>query len=271
MQINPREVEVIDPVRRSPSYVPSFNLIIPPSKDATLTFANLTNSSVPVRIDSDSSGFEGGIGVSALLYINNRLMKSLRFYLGTPTGHTVYKAEGVGLLMGLHLLNSLSCQLTFPTILGSDSQVAIRALGNQQAHSGQYLLNAIHLAAEHLHSKQDGLINRAEQQHLLDAGESWEGKRKGIVDLQVHWVPGHKDFVLNEWANEEAKSVARGHSSDAKFLPPLLRKCLPLSVSALWQSYLNMLKNRWRCRQKNSKRENLLQTIDNSALFKKYL
>ena len=37
VRINPREVEVIDPVRRSPSYVPTFNLIIPPSKDATLT------------------------------------------------------------------------------------------------------------------------------------------------------------------------------------------------------------------------------------------
>jgi hypothetical protein len=106
---------------------------------------------VPVRIYSDSSGFEGGIGASALLYINNKLARSLRCYLGTPTEHTIYEAEGVGLLMGLHLLNGLSRQLTFPTILGSDSQAAIRALGNQRAHSGQYLLNAIHLAAERLH------------------------------------------------------------------------------------------------------------------------
>jgi hypothetical protein len=128
--------------------MPSFDLIIPPSKDAALTFANLTNTSVPVRVYSDGSGFKGGIGASALLYINDKLARSLRFYLGSPTKHTVYKAEGVGLLMGLHLLTSLSRQLTAPTILGSDSQAAIRALRNQSAHSGQYLLNAIHLAAE---------------------------------------------------------------------------------------------------------------------------
>ena len=86
---------------------------------------------MPVRIYSDSSGFEGGIRASALLYINDKLMGSLRCYLGTPTEHTVHEAEGVGLLMGLHLLKGLSRQLTLPTILGSDSQAAIRALGNQ--------------------------------------------------------------------------------------------------------------------------------------------
>ena len=94
-QVNPREVEVIDPVRRSPSYMASFDLIIPPSKDAALTFANLTNTSVPVRVYNDGSGFEGGIGASALLYINDRLARSLRFYLGSPTKHTVSEAEGV--------------------------------------------------------------------------------------------------------------------------------------------------------------------------------
>ena len=151
------------------------------------------------------------------------------------------------------------------------SDLAIRALGHQRTHSGQYLLNAIHSAAERLHSKQDRLINRVERQRLINAGQSWVGKCRGIVDLQVHWVPGHKDLALNKRADEEAKSVAQGHSSDAKFLPPLLRKHLPLSVSALRQSHSDMLKNRWRLRWKNSKRENLLRTIDNSAPSKKYL
>ena len=103
--INPKDIETINPVRRSPGYIPSFESIIPPSKDAALTFANLTDSTVPVRVYSDSSGFEGGIGASALLYINDRLVRSLKFYLGTSLEHTVYKAEGVGLLMGLHLLH----------------------------------------------------------------------------------------------------------------------------------------------------------------------
>ena len=268
--INPKNIETISPVRRSPGYIPSFESIIPPSKDVALTFANLTNSTVPVRAYSDGSGFEGGIGASALLYINNRLARSLKFYLGTSLEHTVYEAEGVGLLMGLHLLHALHRQLTLPTILGSDSQAANRALRNQRAHSGQYILNAIHFTAERLHAKQDGLINRAERQRQAEIGEVWSGRRRGIVDLQVHWVPRHCDFGPNKQADKEAKSVAQGTSSEARFLPQLHKK-LPLSISALRQSFSDKLKNRWRRRWKGSDRENILRTIDNSAPSKKYL
>ena len=71
------------------------------------------------------------------VYINDHLPRSLCFYLGTSQEHTVYKAEGVGLIMGLHMLNGLSCQLTHPTVLGSDSQAVMRAVKNQLSHSGQ--------------------------------------------------------------------------------------------------------------------------------------
>jgi hypothetical protein len=69
-----------------------------------LDFANLTNTIVPIRVYSDGSGFEGGIGASVQLFIKDRLAKVLRCYLGTDKEHTVYEAEGVGLAMGLHLL-----------------------------------------------------------------------------------------------------------------------------------------------------------------------
>ena len=197
-QVNPKEVEDINLARRSPGYVPSFNTMIPSSKDKVLTFANLTNSTIPVHVYSDGSGYEGGIGASALLYINNRLIRKLRIYLGTALEHTVYEAEGVGILMGIHLLHRLSRQLTHPTILGSNSQAAIRALGNQSSHSSQYILDAIHKAAECLHVKQDGIINRVDWQHTLSSGEQWVGRKKGVFDLQLHWVPGHCNFEPNE-------------------------------------------------------------------------
>jgi hypothetical protein len=43
--------------------------VIPPSKDNTLPFAVITNAVAPIHVHSDGSGFEGGIGASALLYI----------------------------------------------------------------------------------------------------------------------------------------------------------------------------------------------------------
>ena len=133
--------------------------MVPLSKEAALPLANLTNSTIPIRVYSDGSGYEGGIGASALLYINERLARSIGVYLGTAQAHTVYEAKGVGLLMGLHLLNGLSRWLTHPTVMGTDSQAIIKALQNQRSHLGQYLLDAIHCTAEGLHAKQNGLIN----------------------------------------------------------------------------------------------------------------
>ena len=93
-----------------------------------LPLANLTNSTVPVQVYSDGLGYKGGIEAATLLDINNRLDKIIQVYLGTTKEHTVYEAEGVGLIMGLHLLNGLSRRLTHPTVLGTDSQVVIKAL-----------------------------------------------------------------------------------------------------------------------------------------------
>ena len=155
-------MEMISQVRRSPGYNPAFKTVIPPSKEAALPFVNLTNSTMPVQVYSDGSGYEGGIGAVALLYINDRLARVLQVYLGTAKEHTVYEAEGVGLILGLHLLNGLSQRLTHTTVMGTDSQAVIKALQNQRSHSGHYLLDAIHLSAERLHAKQDGLINSDE-------------------------------------------------------------------------------------------------------------
>jgi ribonuclease HI len=268
---NPNDIESIPPSRRSPGYSPSFKTVIPLSKEDALPLAVISNATSPIRIYSDGSGFEGGIGASALLYIKERLVKVLRVHLGSSLEHTVYEAEGVGLLLGLHLLNGLSRRLPQTTILGTDSQAIIQALSNQKSHAGQYILDAIHQSAEHLHAKQDGLLNRDERQRAIEAGENWTGRKRGVIDLQVHWVPGHCGFKPNERADEEAKKAAQGNTSNTKSLPPLLRKRLPLSVPALRQSHSDKLLKRWSRRWKKSPRHNILKSIDSSAPSKKYL
>jgi ribonuclease HI len=241
--LSPKDIESISPVRRSPGYTPSFNITINPTKENALPSAILTNATVPIRVYSDGSGFEGGIGASALLFINNHLSKTLHYYLGTEREHTVYEAEGVGLAMGLHLLKGLSRQFTHSAALGTDSQALIKAFDNQQSHAGQYILDNVHQAVEQLHAKQDGLFNRVERAAVIRSGGVWTGRTKGVFDLQLHWVPGHCDFEPNEMADEEAKKAAQGSSSDAKLLPSFLRKHIPLSVSALRQGNINKLKS----------------------------
>ena len=73
--LNSKWVETIFPVRQSPSYRMPFNLVILPSKDTALPLAQLTDSTVPVCIYSDGSGFKGGIGASAIPYLKDRLIK----------------------------------------------------------------------------------------------------------------------------------------------------------------------------------------------------
>jgi hypothetical protein len=107
-------------------------------------------------------GTRGGIGASAILYKEDNIINSLRYYLGTEKQHTVYKAEGVGISMGLHLLIGLNRRLNDVVIMGSDSQALIKATENQRLHAGHYILDEIHNAAEKLQAKQDGLFNREE-------------------------------------------------------------------------------------------------------------
>jgi ribonuclease HI len=174
-------------------------------------------------------------------------------------------------VLGLHLLNGLSCQLTRTTILGTDNQAVIKALGNQSPHAGQYILDAIHKSPERLHAKQDKLINQVDRIETIEAGDEWIGRKRGVIDLQIHWVPEHCGFEPNELADEEAKKAAKGDSSDAKLLPPLLHKHLPISISAIRQENMEKLKKCWERKWKTSARETLLKAIDNTAPSKKYL
>ena len=107
-QLDLKSIEVIFPFQKSPGYSVPFSFSIPPSKDKALHFARLTKTTASVRIYSDSSGFKDGIGALALLYVSGQLIKTLHFCLSTDKEHTVYKAEGVGLVMGLHLLKGLN-------------------------------------------------------------------------------------------------------------------------------------------------------------------
>ena len=270
-RLRPSEVETITPTRRSPSYRPVFDCIRLEDKDKALEAAEALHSSCRYKIYCDGSGLEKKIGALALLYIGNRLSKTLHFHLGSEDKHTVYEAESVGLLMGLHMLNNVSLQLHGTVLLGSDSQALSRALGNQSAHPGQYLIDEIHTMAEHLQVKQDGIINAAEKRASVRSGENWKGRKRGVIDLQLHWIPAHSDFEPNERADEEAKRAAQGLSSDAKLLPKILRRSLPASVPALRQDHDNRLLKRWKRRWKSSPRHRALHPLDDSIPSRKYL
>lgn len=271
-RLKPNNVETIAPTRRRPSYRPAFSTSISDNKESALERANEANSTIQTRIYCDGSGFEGGIGAAAVLYIGNAFKKSLRYYLGKDTMHTVYEAETLGIIMGLHLLTELNRELDQTCLIGSDSQATIRALNNQRNHPGQYLHDEVHNSAERLHQKQDSIIREISRNRARRRGEKWKAKKRDVVDLRIEWVPGHVDFEPNEKADSEAKKAAQGKSSQQAKLPSFLRnEPLPASVAALQQMNTTSLQKRWNRKWKMSPRYLRHRAIDKSAPSKKYL
>ena len=153
--LNPKNTEIIDPVCRRPNYKPAFKMFIESNKESALTKANTNHTTTCYKVYCDGSGFEGGTGALAVLYKDNRIVKSLRYYLGPLTEHTVYESELIGLLLTLHMLIGLTCHLLHSVIIGLDNQAAIHSLTNQESKPAHYLLDAIHNTTEKLHQRQD--------------------------------------------------------------------------------------------------------------------
>ena len=271
-KVSPSTVETVSPTRRRPNYLPSFSINIQKDKTLALVDATLYHMVAPVSVYSDGSGFEGGVGASAVLFINNVETKILRYHLGPLTKHTVYEAEILGLTLSFHLLHNLKRQLLNPSVLGTDSQALLKALDNQRSHAGHYLLDHVHKAAEALQLQQDNLRNVAARREARRQGTIWKGRKRGVVDVQLHWTPAHLGFGPNERADEEAKLAAQGNSSNPKDLPVFLRrKPLPFSISALRQENLTALRKRWKRRWKSSPRYPRLKDIDKNLPSKNFL
>ncbi|KAF5384346.1 hypothetical protein D9615_003173 [Tricholomella constricta] len=270
--IDPTTVETVDASRRRPNYVPSFTTHIEGDKDSALTEANRIHRLAPTSVYCDGSGFEGGVGASAVLYVNGIEKASLKYHLGPIAKHTVYEAEIVGVTLALHLLTSTARSLPDITAIGSDSQATIKALRNQKSHPAHYLLDRVHTAAEKLHAKQDRIARADERRATLRRGNKWTDRTRRVINLQVHWTPGHVDFGPNERADEIAKSAAQGASSPPQALPVYLRhKPLPTSIPALRQEHLAALQTKWKQRWKKSPRYAAINAIDKSLPSKKFL
>jgi hypothetical protein len=109
--VNPHKFETIAPIRRISSYRPAIKCIISDDKEVVFQAAEKNHTECKYKIYCDGSGFKNEIGALALLYTGNQLTKTLHFYLGSEDKHTVYEAESVGLLMGIHLLKDLNVQM----------------------------------------------------------------------------------------------------------------------------------------------------------------
>jgi hypothetical protein len=125
-QIDPSKVEKIEPVRHYPKWEPDIKLCIAESvkqavEDETLTMEEL-------RIYSDRSLVDGGVGGAAVLMRGEEVVKRKRIHLGSGNEHMVYEAELAGMILVIQILKEKGERWGECTMaLGVDNQAAILA------------------------------------------------------------------------------------------------------------------------------------------------
>ena len=219
---DPSKMERIPPVRTHPKKrgLQAVSLDIPPSKEDSKRAD--TNAIEQIKVYSDGSAHDGKVGAAAILKREGKPDRILKLHLGSTEQHTVYEAELVGMIMGLHLIKTEKGSKT-KCVLNVDNQAAIVAIKSEMKKSGQHLAaNVLQLAKQ--------LLNRRTNRNFR---------------LTFRWSAGHIGIQGNEDADEAAKAAADGESSDRKDLPSYLRKELGHSLSAVRQTRNEQLKKNW--------------------------
>ena len=203
LHLEPNEIEEIGPVRRDPRWISKVGTIIEENKEAAKR--RQSEEEADVRVYTDGSGIEGGIGAAAVLLRGNRPPKHLKYHLGSSEHHIVFGGECVGLLLGLELIRKE--KNVTKALIAIDSQATVRAISSNKPGPGHHVLDQIHKGVEKM---------------IAD---------KPRLQIQAIWIPAHQGIRGNELADKYVKEAAKGESTQ----PPIkaLRGTLPKSKSAI--------------------------------------
>ena len=231
-------MEVITPVMENAGQIPCFKTSIPASREQSIEEEDQDKSDF--KVFSDGSGQEGGAGAAAVIYRKGRSrpLGHLKAYLGPLASHSTYEGEAVGGLLGCYLIQNTP-GMNFKTVsLYINNQAIIKASVRPKASSGQYLVQALTNMANNLSAK-----------------------------VTLWWISSHSEVKGNEHADELAKEAALGRVSSRADLPPLLRKKLPTSASAIKQEHTEELKRHWHSLWLDSPRQQRFELVDDDFPF----
>jgi ribonuclease HI len=137
----------------------------------------------PLRLYTDGSGYQGGIGAAVCWGTESRL-----YHMGTEEMATVYAAELRAIEMALEVIKETFLddqqrhRLANGAAIFTDNQAALRAIQNPRMPSGQtYLEGSIQLL-----------------QWYADKG----------IQVELRWIPAHEGILGNENADMLAKEAA---------------------------------------------------------------
>ena len=138
----------------------------------------------------------------------------LQYTLGSMEDHTVFEAEVVGLLLGLHMV--MFEREGRKAIIQIDNQVVLGAIVCCKPSSVQYIID----------------------EAIPQIGKIWSEVNDPAIWLEIAWVRGHSGKEGNKKVDVAAKEVARGKSSQVHNLPKFLAgRVLPKSIATQRQKH----------------------------------
>lgn len=229
-------MEKKEAVRYEASWDPDLEIRICESKEDAMELLQMDDSDA--QSFGDGSGYRGGVGAAAVLFMDGEEIEAVRFRLGTDDDHEVYEAEIVGLILSIHLarqrprIKKLSIWI--------DNTAAIAATDTASPGPSHYLLDYFHALLVELRASHPG------------------------IKVIISWIPGHMGVEGNERADEEAKKAAAGRSSPKRRLPSQLHKPLPKSRTSVVRIFRDKLNAQHNEAWKKSPRYAKFSAIDAS-------
>ena len=150
--IDPTKIEKIPATSHNPicEVKNPFTISIPKDKESLTKEAE--NAEEEVQVFLDRLAMKGKVGAAAVLLRADKPTCILYFHLGLEEEHTVHKAELVGILLGIYLINMERRNgTTFG--LGSDNQVAIKVFQSNLRSPGHYLAREVLRIAHQIHHR----------------------------------------------------------------------------------------------------------------------
>ncbi|PSR85584.1 hypothetical protein PHLCEN_2v5406 [Hermanssonia centrifuga] len=244
-QLRPESIETITPARFGPYWKARHEIELAEDKDAARESEKKWRRRDGIRVYTDGSDVDGGVGAAAVLYKpGRRQVKVLQHHLGPSSRHTVYEAEVVALILGMELVRQENSVRSVS--LAVDNQAAVTSSRSAKSAPGHHLLD---------------------KYHQLQAKVK---KKHRNLKITVRWVPGHMGIKGNEVADEKAKEAARGSIEVRRPIPAALRKALPQSVSKLHQMRTQELKEEASRRWRNSPRNTGSSSLDYLADMRQF-
>jgi ribonuclease HI len=217
----------------------AFRCYTPKDRDTSIRIEAADRA--PVKVYTDGSAMEEGVGAAAVLYDKLTGRKQVRrFHLGKEADHTNYEAEVVGLMLAIHQISELPQRCIVSVY--SDSQSLLKAINLPPDGSAGYLIQQVVAQMKALRERRPLFA-------------------KGII---FRWISAHSNVPGNEAADIEAKKAAAGHSSRKELLPSMLTRPLPISSTSVRHKFREAILREWAERRRKSPRIAKLDRIDPS-------